>query len=192
VFIMDVFASPLILTKYHVPTSRPQIVPRTHLVERLTLVVGNALVLVCAPAGYGKTTLLGECAQSLLKNGVAVAWYALDPSDDDPIPFSAYLVASLVQALGPIHELVRITQLVHSTPDLDLQKILPSIINAIVSSDRECVMFLDDYHLIGAPAIHNALSFFLEHLPEKMHSGSPAGSRKTARDARRRSALLTG
>ena len=167
--IMDALASPLILTKYHVPTARPHIVPRTHLVERLTPEAGTGLVLICAPAGYGKTTLLAEWSQSLLQNGVAVAWYALDPSDDDPIPFGAYLVASLAQALGPTSELARITQFLRSSPELDLQKILPAIINAIVSSDHDCVMILDDYHLIGAPAIHSAISFLLEHLPEKMH-----------------------
>ncbi len=166
---MDTLTSPLILTKYQVPTARPHIVRREHLVAQLTPEAGTSLVLVCAPAGYGKTTLLAEWSQSLLQNGVAVAWYALDPSDDDPIPFGAYFVASLVQALGPISELARITQFLRSSPEIDLQKILPAIINAIVSSDRDCVMILDDYHLIGAPAIHSAISFLLEHLPDKMH-----------------------
>jgi LuxR family maltose regulon positive regulatory protein len=166
---MDALASPLILTKYRVPTARPHIVPRTHLTERLTPEAGTSLVLVCAPAGYGKTTLLAEWSQLLLQNRVAVAWYALDPSDDDPIPFSAYLVASLAQAVGPTAALAHITQRLRSSPELGLQKILPAIINAIVSSDRDCVMILDDYHLISAPAIHSAISFLLEHLPEKMH-----------------------
>lgn len=167
--IMDNLASPLILTKYHVPATRPNIIPRIRLVERLTSQAGTGLVLVCAPAGYGKTTLLAEWSQSLKQNGSAVAWYALDPSDDDPIPFGAYLVASLAQALGPLSDLARITQFLRSSPEPDLQKILPAIINAVVSSDRDCVMVLDDYHLISSPAIHSAISFFLEHLPEKMH-----------------------
>lgn len=165
---MDGLASPLILTKYHMPTARAHLIPRNHLIDRLTPKAGTSLILVCAPAGYGKTTLLAEWSQILLQNGVAVAWYALDPSDDGPIPFSAYLVASLAQALGPTSELARITQLLRSSPELDLQKILPAIINIVVSSDRECVLILDDYHLIGAPAIHSAISFLLEHLPEKM------------------------
>ncbi len=166
---MDTLTSPLILTKYQVPTVRSHIVPRARLIEQLTSEAGTSLVLVCAPAGYGKTTLLAEWSQSLLQNGLAVAWYALDPSDDDPIPFGAYLVASLAQALGPVSELARITQFLRSSPELDLQKILPAIINAIVTGDRDCVMILDDYHLIGAPAIHSAISFLLEHLPDKMH-----------------------
>ncbi len=166
---MDAQASPLILTKLRVPTPRPRIVSRTRLIERLTLETGTGLVLVCAPAGYGKSTLLAEWSQSLLQKGVAVAWYALDASDDDPIPFGSYLIASLSQALGLTSELAHITQLLRSSPEIDLQRILPAVVNAIDASDRDCVLILEDYHLIGAPAIHSAVAFLLEHLPENMH-----------------------
>ena len=90
---MDASASPLILTKIHVPASRPRVVARARLLERLTLETG--LILVCAPAGYGKSTLLTAWSQSLLKRGIAVAWYALDAGDDAPLSFGSYLVASL-------------------------------------------------------------------------------------------------
>ena len=166
---MDALASPLIVTKLRVPTPRPRLVPRTRLVARLTLETHTGLVLVCAPAGYGKSTLLAEWSQSLPQQGVAVAWYALDTSDNDPIPFGSYLVASLAQALGPTSELVHIAQLLRSSPEIDLQRILPVVINAVVASGRECVLILDDYHLISAPAIHSAMAFLLERLPENMH-----------------------
>ena len=166
---MDILALPLILTKIRVPTPRPRIVSRARLMERLTLEAGTDLTLVCAPAGYGKSTLLAEWSQSLRQAGVAVAWYALDASDDDPIPFGAYLVASLSQALSPTAELAYLTQLLRASPELDLQQMLPSLINAIATSDRDCVLILDDYHLIGAPAIHSGLAFLLAHLPQNMH-----------------------
>src|SRR4030067_2506590 len=166
---MDALASPLIVTKLRVPTPRPRLVPRTRLVARLSLEIGTGLVLVCAPAGYGKTTLLAEWSQSLLQNGAAIAWYALDSSDDAPIPFGSYLVASLAQALGPTSELVHVAQLLRSSPEIDLQRILPAVINAVASSDRDCVLILDDYHLIRTPAIHSTAAFLLERLPENMH-----------------------
>lgn len=165
---MEALPSPLVLTKLRVPTARPHIVPRSRLVERLTPGAGTSLVLVCAPPGYGKSTLLIEWSQSLLRNGVAVAWYALDATDDAPAPFGGYLVASLAQALGPISELGHVAQRLRSSPEIDLQSILPAVINAVVSSDRECVLILDDYHLIGAPAIHSAVAFLLERLPENL------------------------
>ncbi len=165
---MDVPASPLVLTKLRVPAARPRLIPRTRLIERLAPESGIDLILVCAPAGYGKTTLLTGWAQYLLRNGVAVAWYALDPSDDAPIPFGAYLVASLIQALGPIPGLTQTAQLLRASPELDLQRILPAVINAVVSSNQACVLILDDYHLIASPAIHSALAYLLEHLPENL------------------------
>ena len=165
---METLASPLVLTKLRVPAARPRLISRARLVELLIPENGASLILVCAPAGYGKTTLLAEWAQSLLINGTAVAWVALDPSDDDPIPFSSYLIASFIQALGPIPELTQIAQLLRSSPEIDHQRILPAVINTIVSSGRECVLILDDYHLIGSPAIHSALVYLLEHLPENL------------------------
>src|SRR5512137_2639846 len=121
---MNAPVSPLILTKIRVPAPRPRIVPRARLLEQLTLESGAALVLVCAPAGYGKSTLLAEWSQALLQKEVAVAWYALNPSDNDPIPFGSYLVASLAHALGATPELAHAGQLLRSSPEMDWQRIL--------------------------------------------------------------------
>ncbi len=161
--------SPLVLTKLRVPTVRPRLIRRAHLIERLSHDTGANLTLEVAPAGYGKSTLLAEWAQALLQHGKAVAWYSLDSSDDDPLPFGAYLVASLAQALGPAAGLAELAQRLRSSPEMDLQRLLPPVINALVASERECVLILDDYHLISAPAIHSALAFLLERLPETMH-----------------------
>jgi LuxR family maltose regulon positive regulatory protein len=165
---METLASPLVLTKLHVPAVRPRHISRPRLVDLLASDNGASLILVCASAGYGKTTLLAEWAQSLMKNGTAVAWYALDPGDDDPLSFISYLIAGFTQALGPTLELTQIAQLLRSSPEMDLQRILPVVINAVISSKRECVLILDDYHLIGSPAIHSAMVYLLEHLPENL------------------------
>jgi LuxR family maltose regulon positive regulatory protein len=165
---MEALNSPLVLTKLRLPAARPRNISRSHLIKRLTSDTGAGLILVCTPAGYGKTTLLIEWAHSLMKNGVAVAWYALDSSDDDQIPFGAYLVASITQALGATPALAQLAQLLRASPEIDLHRILPSVINAIVSSDQACVLILDDYHLIASPAIHSALAYLLEHLPENL------------------------
>lgn len=166
---MDTAVSPLVLTKIRAPSPRPRTVSRTRLIEQLTPGIGTGLILVVAPAGYGKSTLLAEWSQSMQQNSIAVAWYALDSSDDAPMLFGSYLVASLIQALGPQAELAHLTQLLRTLPEIDLQRILPAIINAVAACDRDCVLILDDYHLIGAPAIHSVMAFLLEHLPENMN-----------------------
>lgn len=165
---METLASPLVLTKLRAPALRTRQVHRARLIDLIASESSARLILVCAPAGYGKTTLLVEWAQSLTKDGIAVAWYALDSTDDTPTSFSSYLIASFTQALGPIPELTQIAQLLRASPEIDLQRILPAVINVLLSSGQECVLILDDYHLIGAPAIHSAIAYLLEHLPENL------------------------
>jgi LuxR family maltose regulon positive regulatory protein len=165
---MEISASPLILTKLCVPTLRPYIVPRTRLIERLTSENEASLVLVCAPAGYGKTTLLAEWSKALQQTGFTIAWYALDSSDNAPNLFGSYLVTSLMQILGPVNELTHACQLLQTSPEINLQRIMPAVINAIASTDLNCVLILDDYHLINSPTIHYALAFLLDHLPHNL------------------------
>jgi LuxR family maltose regulon positive regulatory protein len=160
--------SPLLLTKLRVPSARGRLISRPHLIDMLYAHKDARLVLVCAPAGYGKTSLLTELAQSLKRDGIAIAWYALDAGDDSPIQFRSYLVASFMQALETVPELIQLAQLMSVAPEMDMQYVMTAIINAIIPCERECVLILDDYHLISVPAIHQALAFLLEHLPENM------------------------
>jgi len=160
--------SPLVLTKLRVPSARPQVISRPRLLDRLTLEPGTVLFLLCAPAGYGKTTLLVEWANLLLSQGAAVAWLSLDPSDDDPHSFASYLTASLVEALGSSETLNHIQQVLRTSPELEMQRIMQLLINTIAQSNRECVLFLDDYHLISDPVIHDSVQYLLEHIPENL------------------------
>jgi len=91
---------PLLQTKLYIPPVRPELVPRTRLIERLDagLDLGHRLTLVSAPAGFGKTTLLSEWVRGLgERRGAAtrVAWLSLDEGDNDPVRFLAYLAAAL-------------------------------------------------------------------------------------------------
>jgi LuxR family transcriptional regulator, maltose regulon positive regulatory protein len=164
----DTFASSYILTKLRIPAIQPRSIPRPQLTELLTRESGRGFVLVSAPAGYGKTSLLSEWARFLVNHGTAVAWYAIDPGDDAAATFGAYLVAGLIQTLGITPELERAGQLLRSSAEVDLQVILPAVINTITLSESKTVLILDDYHLVSSPAIHTAVAFLLEHLPENM------------------------
>ncbi len=165
---MDTHDSPLVLTKIHLPAFRQRIIPRQRLLDRIESERDKSLILVSAPAGYGKTTILMDWAESLRKDGVSTAWYALDPGDDDPFTFASYLVASISQAIEPATDLVHLAQLLRRSSSVDLQKSIPSIINAVALSERNCLLILDDYHLIGNPSIHSAVSSMIEHLPANL------------------------
>ena len=82
----------LLATKLHVPGPRPGLVPRPRLAERLDEGLARGLVLVCAPAGYGKTVLLADWAR---RGQRPVAWLSLDAGDNDPARFWRHAVAAL-------------------------------------------------------------------------------------------------
>ena len=107
--IMDA-SNALILTKIRPPAQRARSIRRTRLLQKMTLETCLDLVLVCGPAGYGKTTLLIDWTQQLKQSGAAVCWYALDESDNHPVSFGAYLLATLEQALEPNHSLAPLRQ----------------------------------------------------------------------------------
>ena len=85
----------LLATKLSIPRTRPDRLARSRLFQRLDEGMGRALVLVCAPAGLGKTTLLADWAADAR---LPVAWLSLDLDDNDPARFWRYVVAALERA----------------------------------------------------------------------------------------------
>lgn len=85
----------LVSTKVRPPEARPKLVARPRLTERLNREAGRRLTLLCAPAGFGKTTLINEWLESRAPAGPSVAWVSLDEGDNDPARFLSYLVAAL-------------------------------------------------------------------------------------------------
>ena len=161
--------SPLLTTKLYIPPVRPELVPRPRLIERLNAGLHRKLTLVSAPAGFGKTTLVSEWVHGVeVVRGPPqrVAWLSLDESDNDPTRFLAYLIAALrtIEAdigQGPLSVL--------QSPQPPREAILTVLINEIAGISDRIVLVLDDYHLIEAQAIHDALTFVLVHLPPQMH-----------------------
>jgi LuxR family maltose regulon positive regulatory protein len=166
---MKCTAGDLVLTKLRPPLAHTRVVRRARLLHSLSLDAGIDLVFICAPAGYGKTTLLVDWAALLRSFGTAIAWYSLDESDNRPVVFGAYLVASLDMALGGNSGLEPVRQVLRASADLDLLTVLPAVINAVLSAGKEVVLVLDDYHLIRSVAVHRAVEFLIYHRPENLH-----------------------
>jgi LuxR family transcriptional regulator, maltose regulon positive regulatory protein len=155
----------LLAIKLQVPRLRAQLVPRFHLIERLQQGVAGMLTLLCAPAGYGKTTLLAQWAAS---TRVPVAWLSLEPEDNEPLRFLTYLIAAL-QTLDP-HFGTRAHALLSLPQQASLATVLTELSNDLLAWRGEnFVLVLDDYHVITAAPIHHALAHLVEHLPPQMH-----------------------
>ena len=157
----------LLATKLHIPSSSQALVPRPRLLERLNQGMERKLILLSAPAGFGKTTLLCEWLRSPAGKDLPVAWISLDEGDNDPVRFGTYVCAALAQMQAGVGE--RALSLLHSPQPPSMETIMTTLINEITAISRPFVLVLDDYHVITAPSIHQALAFLLDHLPEQMH-----------------------
>jgi LuxR family maltose regulon positive regulatory protein len=156
----------LLATKLYVPPACPlgHMVSRPRLLEQLDRGLAGRLILLSAPAGFGKTTVLGEW---IADRGLCVAWLSLDRSDNDPARFMGYLIAALQTAApeigGAAPDLLRFPQ--PSPPE----SVLTLLINELCSLSEQIALVLDDYHVLDTPAIHNAVAFLLDRLPPSLH-----------------------
>src|ERR671916_700434 len=157
-------STPILATKLYIPPPQPRAVLRPRLVERLNEDLHCKLTLVSAPAGFGKTTLLSEWVAGC---GRPAAWLSLDEGDSDPTRFLAYLVAALQTIAASVGEGV-LGALQSPQPPLT-ESTLTALLNETISVPDDFVLVLDDYHVIDAKPIDDALAFLLEHLPPRMH-----------------------
>lgn len=157
----------LLMTKFYVPPARSRMVPRPHLMERLNAGMRSKLILIVAPAGYGKTTLLSAWHADPNRPAWPLAWVSLDQSDNDPTRFWIYVIT----ALNRLHAGVGETALawLHSPQPPPIEAVLTLLLNALTTLSTETVLVLDDYHMIEVQPIHDALTFLLEHLPSNLH-----------------------
>jgi LuxR family maltose regulon positive regulatory protein len=157
-------AAPLVVTKLKIPPLRENRVQRDRLLAALHGGQDRKLTLVSSPAGFGKTTLLSEFAHDYRR---PVAWYSIDPEDNDAARFMSYLIAALEsieegsgQTLYPVLQSPR--------PE-SLENLTAMIINEISIDFPQFVLILDDFHLISNPEILKLLDYVVDHQPENMH-----------------------
>jgi len=162
----------LLATKLYIPHTRPELVSRLRLIEKLNDGLHRKLTLVSAPAGFGKTTLISEWVQAVCKSDpiVATAWLTLDDGDNDPVRFLTYFIAALDQAVGIETSIGEGSlSMLRSLQQPPIETILTPIINQIANISTRILLVLDDYHLIEVQPVHDILSFLLENLPPQMH-----------------------
>jgi LuxR family transcriptional regulator, maltose regulon positive regulatory protein len=157
---------PLLSSKYRLPSPRSAAVPRQRLAERRRAIFESALTVLSAPAGFGKTTLLTEWLGTGRADGAAVAWLSLDRRDNDPALFWTYMVTAVQTAAEGIG--TGALQLLGSS-SLPVDAALAALINDLDGLSSDLVLVLDDYHLVEMPAVHEGMTFLLEHQPRQLH-----------------------
>ena len=158
----------VLATKLHLPASRRRLVERARLTDRLRAGAGEAprLVLVAAPAGFGKTTLLGQWLGAVKGSECRVAWLALDAGDADLRLFLTDLVAA-IQTVAPGVG-VDALALLEGGGTAPTDAVLVSLINDLDALAGATVVALDDYHVVDGAAVHEAVIFLLDNLPPQV------------------------
>ncbi len=179
--------TPLLTTKLYIPPTRPELVPRPRLIERLNAELGRKLTLISAPAGFGKTTLLSAWINQYLisnrstersrqstqlssracRGTLKIAWLSLDKGDNDLNRFLSYLVAALQTIESNVGQ--GLLGALQSPGAVNVEAVLTTLLNEIASIPDKHILILDDYHVIESQAIDKALTFLLDHLPPHMH-----------------------
>lgn len=155
---------PILLTKLFVPPRPVQAVSRPRLVEQLDRGLARKLTLVCAPAGFGKSSLLGEWAAGC---GRPCVWVSLDQGERDV----QQLLACLVAAVQTVDASTGASAwaLLQATPPPSAQSVLTALLNDIAEDLAAVLLVMDDYHLVACEPVDDALAYLIEHLPPQMH-----------------------
>ncbi|QAU33026.1 LuxR C-terminal-related transcriptional regulator [Janthinobacterium sp. 17J80-10] len=150
----------ILSTKLVIPATPMRIVPRARLMRPQD---APRLILVCAPAGYGKTTLLTAWATEM---PAPVAWLSLDGGDNDPLRFLMHFITA-IQARHPDFG-ATITGMLGNAPLPSIGEMMRSLVNQLCNLQGRLCLMLDDLHLVSDVAVHEALAFLVENHPPQL------------------------
>jgi LuxR family maltose regulon positive regulatory protein len=162
--------APLLETKLYVPRPRRALVPRPRLSQRLDRGSTSKLILISAPAGFGKTTLLTEwlaAGPAAPADERLAAWLSLDRADNDPASFWTYVIAALQTVAPGVGE--NALTLLQAPQPPPIETVLTALLNDLGAITGDIVLVLDDYHVIDARDVQDAMAFLLDHLPPRLH-----------------------
>ena len=191
----------LLQSKLFIPVQRRHLVDRPRLQEKLAESFNpeTRLTLVCAPAGFGKTTAIREWISSFeeieqsdtledkhmpTSQPLFFAWLSLEKTDNDPLTFWRYFCAALESIDPELTSNIR-TSLYAPQPQ-PVRVLLNELVNEILKFKNRFILVLDDYHLIENNQIHQDLNYLLDHLPPNAHLLISTRSDPSLQLARRR------
>lgn len=155
----------MLKTKIALPAPKDNLVVRERLLNAIAGGQRGRLTIVCAPAGFGKTTLLSQWAH---RRKQPCAWVTLDDLDNDAVRFWRHVVHALAAAVpAPIG--MRLAQLVRTLPNVSDTTFLDASINELFALPEAVALVLDDYHCIANKRIHESLQYWIDYLPPSVH-----------------------
>jgi LuxR family transcriptional regulator, maltose regulon positive regulatory protein len=168
---MPAQASPLLFTKLNRPPVTSDWIDRPRLIEQLNRGLQQGpLTLVCAAAGFGKTTLVSSWIESLAASGrppMPAAWLSLDENDSDLVVFLRYFVAT-IRTVFP-EACAETLALLGAPYPTGQAPLVVALGNDIERLPARLVLALDDYYTVRGEAVHDFLSELLRHLPQRLH-----------------------
>src|SRR6266404_5897332 len=158
---------PILVTKIQPPGLSSGLLDRPRLLALLPLVRTKQLTVIKAPAGFGKTSIALSWVERLCQTESKVAWLGLDEDDDVPGRLLYYAAHALQRACGGLGSTV--IDMIAEISLLPIETGISTLINELAELDDDVFLFLDDYHHITEPAIHEGLSYFLRHASSNFH-----------------------
>jgi LuxR family maltose regulon positive regulatory protein len=154
----------MLLTKLHIPPVGNNIVHRSELHEKLNIGLDRKLILISAPAGFGKTTLLSDWIN---QQKIPTAWFSIDKTDNDPADFLSYIISGIQS----IHKKFGLSalKLLNSPNKPSVESIASFLINDVLSINQNLLLVLDDFHLIKNIEVLKLVTYLLEHIPSNIH-----------------------
>lgn len=155
--------------KLHVPRVRPNVVARAGLMSRLDEGCRGGVVVVSAPAGFGKTTLICHWVSAGARGdrGWSVAWLSLDEGDNDLARFLTSLVLAVRTEASQVGE--QVLDRLRSAQPVPADEVLTTVLSEVAELPQDVVLVLDDFHVIDSEEVDQAVVFLIEHLPAQLH-----------------------
>src|SRR3984893_5077251 len=143
------------------------LIERPRLLDVTSQLSGKQLAVLKAPAGFGKTSLAAAWLERIRQSGHAVAWLTIDSDDDEPATFLFYMAHALQRACDGVGAAA--INLIQESFLINPHAIVSTLINDLADIEEDVYLFLEDYHWVANPDVHEALAFFLRRAPSHCH-----------------------
>ena len=187
-------AASILQTKLHMPLLHQDLVERSRLTKTIQQGIdsGASVILIAAPAGFGKSTAAAIWAN---QTDQPTAWFSLDEADNEITPFWLYLLAALQLIQPGLGE--KVFSALEGTPPQPINGLLSDLLNELAALPEPIALILDDYHVIENPEIHESLQFLIDHQPTQLQllictRADPPFALGKLRAARRLTEIRTG